>query len=141
MPVPCDYDWHSGAGPRKNSRSRRQCAWGRVGSGLGSAALATGRGRNRGPRRPIWLRYAGSAVPDPDPRQRIRRIRSLSGHGLAVSLAAIVVMVVFGAGAHPLVAIGGLLLVTVVFAALVIDPDRALASAVVQPVLPPGREE
>lgn len=83
----------------------------------------------------------GPAVPDADPRQRIRRIRSLSGQGLAVSLAAIVVMAVFGAGAHPLVAIGGLLLVTVVFAALVIDPDRALASALAQRSLPPGREE
>ncbi|MCA9705930.1 MAG: hypothetical protein KDK70_08795 [Myxococcales bacterium] len=75
-------------------------------------------------------------MPDPASLSRIRR---LAGHGLAASLAAIVVMLIFGAGTHPVIALGGLVLVSGVFAALVIDPRRALVPAAARRALPPSR--
>ena len=75
----------------------------------------------------------------PDASPPVRRIRCLATQGLAASLAAMVVMLIFGAGAHPLIALGGLALVSVAFAAILIDPDRALASAAERRSLPPSR--
>lgn len=79
--------------------------------------------------------------PARDPRHAVARIRRLAAHGLACSLAGLVVLAIFGAGAHPWIALGGLALVSAVFGALVIDPDRALGPAATDRCLPPSPDE
>lgn len=68
-----------------------------------------------------------------------RRVRTLASHGLASALAALVVLVVFGAGAHPVIALGGLGIAAVAFAWLTLQPQRALAPIPVRRRLPPRR--
>lgn len=67
-----------------------------------------------------------------------RRIQELSGSGLAAALAAIVVLAIFGAGAHPVLAIGGMLVAAGAFAWILWQPQRALGE-VERRSLPPRR--
>ena len=75
-----------------------------------------------------------------DRDRHARRIQTLAGHGLASALAAIVVMIIFGAGSQPAIALGGLALAAVAFAALIAQPQRALAPIPRRRRLPPSRE-
>lgn len=67
------------------------------------------------------------------------RIRSLASHGLAATLAALVVLMIYGAGAQPVIALGGLALAAVVLTGLMLQPHRALAPIPVRRRLPPRR--
>lgn len=56
----------------------------------------------------------------------VRRIRSLAISGLSASLAGFAVLAAFGAGALPIVSLGGLAIAAAVFGWLVIAPERGV---------------